>query len=126
MASTVRVVGARQALARLDRDIEEVIADETNETLLSALNLVTQATPVDSGRARRSWQVETLADRDSLDRATLVNSVDYIEPLNNGHSQQAPARFIQTAFRQAGFDQVDPQYGVAEEINVTRAPGDRD
>jgi hypothetical protein len=52
-------------------------------------------TPVDTGKARDSWMVKATPKG-----ADVVNTVDYIEKLNAGSSQQAPAFFIeQTALK---------------------------
>jgi len=45
-----------------------------------------KATPVDTGNARDSWQVSD---------GKIVNDVPYMEQLNAGSSDQAPARFIE-------------------------------
>lgn len=83
---------------------------------------VVTATPVDEGTARANWQVsiggpasgvvETLGtspqpaiSRNSIaiQKSTpgkdihLTNNLPYIVPLNEGHSKQAPAGFVETA-----------------------------
>ena len=53
------------------------------------------ATPVDTGRARDGWKVSG----DSIE-----NDVPYIEHLNEGSSQQAPAYFIEaTLLKHSGI-----------------------
>jgi hypothetical protein len=47
-------------------------------------------TPVDTGRARGNWQVEF----NGTQEATIYNNLPYIERLENGWSQQAPAGFV--------------------------------
>jgi len=49
------------------------------------------ATPVDTGFARESWK--TVETKKGFD---VTNSAPYIEHLNEGSSQQAPARFIES------------------------------
>lgn len=83
----------------------------------------TIATPVDTGRARWGWncsirqidksvppegkytidverakKVFTVTAVTGKDTLYVSNSVHYIEKLNNGWSQQAPARFVQNSF----------------------------
>lgn len=79
-------------------------------------------TPVDTGRARGSWRLkENEPDPDSLppgnygsptpplpgnnpDNAKIyfiTNNLPYIVPLNEGHSEQAGAFFIETALARA-------------------------
>ncbi len=76
------------------------------------------ATPVDTGRARSNWQVqigeaavgiaEPMSVQESLNRARVViaaykggsvihitNNLPYIGRLNDGHSAQAPANFVE-------------------------------
>lgn len=83
------------------------------------------ATPVDTGRARSNWQVElnqpAEGTRDALDRSGqsainegktkiaaykgggpgaeihITNNLPYIGKLNEGHSAQAPAAFVEKA-----------------------------
>lgn len=47
-------------------------------------------TPVDTGNARNSWSTTP-----SADGFNTTNSAEYIEYLNGGSSQQAPAFFIE-------------------------------
>ena len=55
-----------------------------------------EATPIDTGFARASWSVE----RPDATRYLIKNDAPYIGALNEGHSTQAPAHFIeQTALR---------------------------
>ena len=103
MEQAIRVVGnspddvARKVMAAVDREV--VIA-----------------TPVDTGRARASWlpgvdspEFETLPpgqyptpgpkewEKAQTGRYYLTNNLPYIVPLNEGHSQQAPAGFVEEA-----------------------------
>jgi len=81
-------------------------------------------TPVDTGRARGGWQVElnafpsgtdtpldkggsatidrgreTIAQAALTDAIYIGNNVEYIMPLEFGHSQQAPAGMLRVALR---------------------------
>lgn len=47
-------------------------------------------TPVDTGQARNGWQNDLVGGQ-----RHVQNSVPYIGELNNGHSNQAPAGFIE-------------------------------
>lgn len=78
------------------------------------------STPVDTGRARSNWQANigspasgtlepmpaqaavtlataTIATYKSGETIHLTNNLPYIGALNNGHSAQAPAGFVETA-----------------------------
>lgn len=86
---------------------------------LEALRKIVRRTPVDTGRARGNWQTSVGAPVDGVlyvddksgggaiargDNATdglkpfttvwIANNLPYIEPLENGHSQQAPAGMV--------------------------------
>lgn len=97
------------------------------EIALAVDRTLVLATPVDTGRARANWQATLGAPatgvvngepgkRASVAQATaqasaviggyrggpgaaifLTNNLPYIVPLNNGHSKQAPAGFIERA-----------------------------
>lgn len=79
-------------------------------------NFETHRHPVDTGRARAGWGITTaesipapppgtygpppLPDVSQLDGYTpafILNAIPYIEPLENGHSKQAPNGFIRLA-----------------------------
>lgn len=69
------------------------LAEEEEERLLKEkLNEIyddlVEATPIDTGEARRSWYI-------SLSNLTIENSSEYIGRLNHGHSSQAPKFFIE-------------------------------
>lgn len=82
-------------------------------------------TPVDTGRARSNWisslntpdvrivepgtvpNIPGVAEKYTLsDTILITNSLPYIKPLNEGHSKQAPAGFVELAV-QAGVDAVN-------------------
>lgn len=81
----VRVVGST-----LDDMIADLVTDEELKTLLDLHGELVMNTPVDTGNARAGWTVNTVA-------MSVENNVEYIEALNNGHSQQAPAGFVENA-----------------------------
>jgi hypothetical protein len=68
---------------------EEIDLRLAEASLLEKKRLVErlkEATPVDTGNARDGWKLKD---------DTIINEVEYIVPLNNGHSQQAPSHFIE-------------------------------
>ena len=108
------------------KEIERTLVSEGNrEVRRRALQLYGQlklVTPVDTGRARNSWNISYLRgqykDTESVtipllpqtdgDKPVVIfisNGVPYIDRLNNGSSKQARAGFIQQAARQY-FDDV--------------------
>ena len=47
-----------------------------------------------------------MVPKDKQNKIIVTNGTTYIEFLNNGHSQQAPTKFIEAAFRKY-FDEVN-------------------
>lgn len=69
---------------------DQAVSDARKKLGLDLLAGLQLATPVDTGEARNSWQLE------STDDETVVQtSSPYMNRLNNGHSKQAPAGFIE-------------------------------
>ena len=110
-------------IRELGRRVETGSDELVIKTALAVSQTVTLATPVDTGRARGNWQAEVgtpateEVDReDESGRATieinaqviqtyegtaqavyLSNNLPYIGRLNEGHSAQAPAGFVEQA-----------------------------
>ncbi|GAA0766961.1 HK97 gp10 family phage protein [Brevundimonas olei] len=65
------------------------IAEEIGFDLLADLIV---KTPVDTGRARNGWEIVAEGEH-----TVVQNMVPYIGVLNDGHSKQAPANFVESA-----------------------------
>ena len=102
---------------------KEVTEEHTKVLRLTALGVnrsLVMATPVDTGRARSNWwpSIGTPSNNrggvihNPIDRSKrmwskgrmppfavlfLTNNLDYIQELNDGSSQQAPANFVERA-----------------------------
>lgn len=103
------------------RRVLNAVAIKVNQTLITS-------TPVDTGRARANWLVGlqnpvTSKKQESYDKEGLgtiasnnavinsnkkaytdiyiSNNLEYIDALNNGHSAQAPAGFVEKAVQAA-------------------------
>ncbi len=63
-------------------------------TLDAHANLVL-GSPVDSGKFRGAWTVET--PKKAFENGKVENATEYAIPLANGHSPQAPAGWIENA-----------------------------
>lgn len=114
------------------RALGSEIAQRTDETVRQAALAIDQAvvlsTPVDTGRARSNWIVQLGSDSNEtreplpvgavLSEAAakiseykggteihITNNLPYINRLNEGHSAQAPAGFVETA-TQIAFEAV--------------------
>ena len=77
------------------KELESRIKSAQAQQIDKAVEALKEATPVDTGNARDGWRYENGA---------IVNDVEYIDRLNQGTSQQAPAHFIErTLLAQEGI-----------------------
>ncbi|THD35710.1 MAG: hypothetical protein E7773_10205 [Sphingomonas sp.] len=85
------------ALGSFVIELEGALADEALRVMSGIFTDLTApppvGTPVDTGVARNGWQL----DLSQPLAPEVYNDVVYINALNNGHSQQAPAGFIEAA-----------------------------
>ena len=122
---TITVINLKSSMDELKNDIDKAVEKELRSRALKAFADVKLMTPVDSGQARNSWYIgyteryigghdETssnitiLTPKNKPQEIIVTNGVTYIQFLNNGHSQQAPIKFIESAFKKY-FDSVDVQ-----------------
>jgi hypothetical protein len=87
----IQISGIQQAMAGLERELDQFVARVANETKSVAVSL----TPIDKGRARRGWRTEKRSHGYSV-----VNRVPYIDELEKGHSKQAPNGIIGPTIRE--------------------------
>ncbi len=100
----------------IDGSVEKVI----RKACIDLYRKIVERTPVDTGRAKGNWQIST-TDRDFIrdgefsaseitqfieseiddfkfeltdSQVIIYNNLEYIEPLENGSSQQAPAGMV--------------------------------
>ncbi|MXO94293.1 hypothetical protein GRI62_11870 [Erythrobacter arachoides] len=83
----------------LDEELEENEQLAKDEALKTAHNIVKElkkeppvGTPRKNGIARNGWDVD-----ENGDAPVIFNNVEYINALNNGHSKQSPAGFVEAA-----------------------------
>jgi len=120
---TITVVNLKSAVSDLEKDIDKEVEKQLRAKALRAFADVKLMTPVDTGQARNSWYIgytETYFDgeigstsnitiltpKDKPQEIIVTNGVTYIQFLNNGHSKQAPMKFIESAFKKY-FDSVE-------------------
>ena len=120
---TITVINLRSSINNLQRDIDKEVEKQLRAKSLKAFADVKLMTPVDTGQARNSWyigytekyfdgevgsasNITILAPKDKPQEIIVTNGVTYIQFLNNGHSQQAPMKFIESAFKKY-FDSVE-------------------
>ena len=120
---TITVINLRSSMINLQKDVDKEIEKQLRAKSLKAFADVKLMTPVDTGQARNSWyigytetyfdgevgstsNISILSPKDKPQEIIVTNGVTYIQFLNNGHSQQAPMKFIESAFRKY-FDSVE-------------------
>lgn len=110
---------------RIIVQLDSVIRREVIDLTLRIHGDLVQDTPVDTGWAQNNWLLsvgspieETVGTREAVDRSSvtagvamvlryqlmqgvvyITNNVPYIQALNDGHSEQAPANFVQMAIQ---------------------------
>ena len=79
--------------------IRKKVSVRVNDGILAVVEQIKAelviATPVDTGAARAGWRVVKMPHKDRYSVYEVVNDVPYISALNEGHSDQAPAHFIE-------------------------------
>ena len=122
---SITVVNLRSSIDNLKKDTDKVIEQELRAKSLRAFADVKLMTPVDTGQARSSWyigytekyyggksggvsNISILRPKNKPEEIIVTNGVTYIQFLNNGHSRQAPTKFIESAFLKY-FDSVEVQ-----------------
>lgn len=70
--------------------LKDVADDEVKALSETLKQEISRRTPIDSGRARRGWQVRN---------NQVINNVPYIDRLERGYSSQAPKGFTNQAVR---------------------------
>ena len=122
---SITVINLRSSINNLQKDIDKEVEKQLRAKSLKAFADVKLMTPVDTGQARNSWyigytekyfdgevgstsNITILAPKDKPQEIIVTNGVTYIQFLNNGHSQQAPMKFIESAFKKY-FDSVEVQ-----------------
>ncbi len=87
--------------------VHEKVFRKQRQLEQSILAELRRRTPVDTGAARRGWEIEGADAQYGIEIAkgavkrfsstTITNRESYIVQLNRGSSQQAPAGFVQAA-----------------------------
>ena len=92
-------------ILRRGRDIKHLKPDVTRAVDKATIELgntikenVRKRTPIDKGNAQRGWLPRGTIRKPNW---KIENNVEYIGILNEGHSRQAPANFIQQEIKKA-------------------------
>jgi len=104
---SLEVVNYKQELKRIEEEIAELGSIRVSERIKYATDQLKVVTPVDTGRARKGWRNEIVMKRtkslEDVEAGTIINEVEYISTLNNGHSKQAPKYFIEQVLTRIGI-----------------------
>lgn len=92
------VVNFKQEIQRIQKEAEEIAKEGVGEQAKYATEQLRVVTPVDTGEARSGWRLE-----DERNAFLIINDVEHIVYLNNGHSQQAPKYFIEQVLSTIGL-----------------------
>jgi hypothetical protein len=86
----------KATITRLNGEISVVVKSSILDPLLKELK---DGTPVKTGRARSGWnkEQEYKHGQSGQTQTVIANRVPYIQPLDDGHSQQAPAGIVEPA-----------------------------
>lgn len=117
MAISLKLKGVDALKEQLSEESTKLINQAQRISAFRAVSDLVFTTPVDSGRARSAWSLNTskvLIDSqegslaptptvrlgpvptDKIETLYITNGTPYIQDLNAGSSMQAPARFIET------------------------------
>lgn len=89
-------------IAHLFDDVEDDYLKLMNKLVDEIVIELKKATPVDTGYAASRWSRDDIF-KTLQDVVEIENDAEYINRLNDGYSQQAPAYFVeQTVFRLTG------------------------
>lgn len=81
-------------LTKLEKELKANFAERVEDLMTDIFVDLTAppplGTPVDQGTARNGWQLDTTIPL----HPEITNAVPYINRLNDGHSKQSPAGFI--------------------------------
>jgi len=117
MAYTIQLKNFEKMKRELNEEYMRLINQSQRISAFQAITELVHVTPVDSGRARSSWALNTSKDliknhedtssvnptvrlgpvpTDVIETLYITNGTPYIQDLNQGSSLQAPVRFIET------------------------------
>jgi hypothetical protein len=92
------VINFQEEMRRVEEELLELADDEIETLAEFATKTLRIVTPVDTGEARSGWYLKK-----GLDGLFIINDVEHIIHLNNGHSKQAPRYFIEQTLSTVGI-----------------------
>ena len=103
----ISVSGIADEIKRIRKGFKDREASNLALQTHKFVEAVAQATPIDTGEARKGWVA--VKTREGFE---VKNEVEHIEFLNKGSSKQAPAHFVELTALQYGT----PQGAIVESI----------
>lgn len=79
------------------RELRREVAGSVTSLAQEIYQEIVRTTPKDKGTARANWTKPPKVGDDNYNVVVTTNPLPYIEPLERGHSKQAPRGFIQPA-----------------------------
>lgn len=82
----VKIKGIEVVLEDIKNKSEKAFKAHENKVREKLVEDLVEATPIDTGEARRGWRIEG---------KDIINDVEHVAKLNEGSSKQAPEYFIE-------------------------------
>jgi len=103
---SVKAIGIESTISKMNKQIKEEAKVKGKTFLEQVVDRLEANTPVDTGHARAGWQVTP--------EGNIRNVVPYMSALNEGHSKQAPPRFVEETL--LSFPQIRPNGVIVNDI----------
>jgi len=100
---SVDVVNFQKEMRRVEKELKELASMEIEERMDYSVDTLRVVTPVDTGEARAGWKTKKIKDKYGFLGGSILNPVEHIVMLNNGHSKQAPRYFIEQVLTKIGI-----------------------
>jgi len=101
---TLEVVDFEKEMKRIEKEVNSLIFEDIEDKVDYAVNSLRQVTPVDTGEARSGWSSVMIKNKENeLVDGSILNDVEHVSFLNNGHSKQAPRYFIEQVLSTIGI-----------------------
>jgi hypothetical protein len=99
LAGSGRGIDLKAAGSRVPKDLQKDITKDVDELFEDFNTELKKLTPKDTGRASRAWKKTGKYRANSSRTNTIIkNKTPYIDPLEKGHSKQAPNGMIDPAY----------------------------
>lgn len=99
---SLEIVNFEKEMKRVEAEVERLGSLEIDKRIDYATETLKQVTPVDTGEARSGWY-NVKKDGPFNEAGRIINEVEHIVYLNNGHSRQAPKYFIEQVLTKIGI-----------------------